>query len=296
MKPDFLIIGAQKCATSWLHFHLAQHQQIMLPAEKDVEFFSYTVNLNPVTSRAWLERFDGASTEKRIGDVNGAYFWTETGSPWSVRLDSFNKHIPESVQAFLGDEIQFIISLRNPVERAVSAYLHHIFHGAIGPDQKLLDIVVPLGIVDMGFYGAHLQNWLQVYPAKQFLVIRDLPSDRRSATALLSGTLEFLDVAEFQDEKPFETPVSPGIHRKIRPDGVWVPEGHPSIASHLPLSRSVRTMTEDETRYIRVLDESELTRLKRIFEPDQALLKELLSTDGITVLEPGAAGMKVAET
>ena len=268
----------------------------MLPADKDIEFFSYPVNLNPETSRAWLERFDGASNGMRIGDVNGAYFWTETGSAWSIRLDSFNKQIPESVKAFLGDEIQFIISLRSPVERAVSAYLHHIHHGAVRPDQKLLDVDAPLGIVDMGFFGAHLKNWLRVYPAKQFLVIRDLPFDRKSATALLSGTLAFLGVADVQGEYPFETPVYPGIQRIFRPDGVWVPEEHPSIAVHLPLSHGVPGTTEDGVRYIRLVDDSELIRLERIFEQDQAMLNELLAANEISVLEPNEAGMKGVAT
>jgi hypothetical protein len=241
MKPDFLIIGAQKCATSWLHLHLGRHHQIMLPADKDIEFFSYPVNLNPETSRAWLERFDGASTGMRVGDVNGAYFWTESGSAWSIKLDSFNKQIPESVKAFLGDEIQFIISLRNPVERAVSAYLHHIHHGAVRPDQKLLEVDAPLGIVDMGFFGAHLKNWLRVYPAKQFLVIRDLPFDRKSATALLSGTLEFLGVADFQEEHPFETPVYPGIHTEDIPPGWRLGSGRTPVNCRSPASESQRS-------------------------------------------------------
>lgn len=268
----------------------------MLPADKDIEFFSYPVNLNPETSRAWLERFDGASNGMRVGDVNGAYFWTETGSAWSIKLDSFNKQIPESVTAFLGDEIQFIISLRNPVERAVSAYLHHIHHGAVRPDQNLLDVDAPLGIVDMGFFGAHLKNWLRVYPAKQFLVIRDLPFDRKSATALLSGTLEFLGVADFREEYPFETPVYPGIRRIFRPDGVWVPEGHPSIAVHLPLSHGVPGTTQDGVRYVRLVDDSELIRLERIFEQDQAMLNELLAANEIPVLEPAETGIKGVAT
>ena len=285
MNPDFLIIGAQKCATSWLHVHLGQHPQIMLPAEKDIEFFSYPVNLNPETSRAWLERFDDAPEGVRIGDVNGAYFWTESGSPWGVKLDSFNRHIPESVQAFLGDEIQLIVSLRNPVERAVSAYLHHIHHRAIVPEQKLLDIEAPLGIVDMGFYGAHLENWLRVFPAKQFLVIRGLPFNHRSATRLLSGTLEFLAVDDFQQENTFETPVYPGIQRIFRQDGVWVDMENPSIARHLPLNRNAPQMEEEGTAWIRLIDDSELTRLQQIFEQDQILLNKLLTGGGISVLE-----------
>lgn len=291
MKPDFMVIGAQKCATSWLDYHLARHPQIMLPESKDVEFFSYPENLNPETGDAWLKRFDAATAGQRVGDVNAAYFWTETGSPWSVRLDSFNRRIPESVHDFLGDDVQFIISLRNPVDRTVSAYLHHIAHGAVSPEQQLLDIREPLGIVDMGFFGAHLQNWLQVYAASQFLVLRDLPSDRQSANTLISGVLQYLGVDPFAPEQDFKKRVFPGMNRLTHPDGVWVAADHPAIAAHLPLRRAVAVMSEGGARYLRLVDASELQRLERIFEADQALLNELLAGAGMNVLDPRITAM-----
>ena len=41
MKPlDFLIIGAQKCATTTLFEHLRSHPCIGMPLEKEVPFFT----------------------------------------------------------------------------------------------------------------------------------------------------------------------------------------------------------------------------------------------------------------
>jgi hypothetical protein len=293
-KPDFMVIGAQKCATSWLDYHLEQHPQIMLPTVKDVEFFSYSVNLNTEITKAWLERFENAVAGQRVGDVNAAYFWTETGSSWSIKENSFNRRIPESVHAFLGDDTQFIISLRNPVQRTVSAYLHHISHGAVSPEQKLLEINEPLGIVDMGFFGIHLQNWLQVYPASQFLVLRDLPSDRNSADSLMAGTLRFLGVAAFPQEHDFKKRVFPGMQRLNRSDGVWVPADHPAIVAHLPLQRAVPTLLEGGVQYLRLVDAAELKRLEQIFEPDQGLLNEMFTADGMTVVDPTHPAKEVA--
>jgi len=294
-KPDFMVIGAQKCATSWLDYHLGQHPQIMLPEVKDIEYFSYSVNLNPEFTKAWLERFENAAAGQRVGDVNASYFWTETGSSWSVKEDSFNRRIPESVHAFLGDETQFIISLRDPVERTVSAYLHHISGGAISPEQKLLDIDIALGIVDMGFFGAHLQNWLQVYPASQFLVLRDLPSSRKHANSLMSGVLNFLGVAAFPQQYDFEKRVFPGMQRLNRSDGVWVPADHPAIARHLPLQRDIPILVEDGVQFLRLVDKSELECLEQIFESDQALLKGLLMAEGMAVLDPNCSANEANE-
>lgn len=286
MKPDFMVIGAQKCATSWLDFHLRQHPQIALPADKDIEFFSYTANLNLEFSKAWLNRFEGAAAGQRVGDVNAAYFWTETGSSWGVKEASFNRHIPESVHGFLGQDMQFIVSLRNPVDRTVSAYLHHISHGGVSPDQSLLEISEPLGIVDMGFFGAHLQNWLQVYPASQFLVLMDLPSDQANADRLISGTLDFLGVNAATRGHDSEKKVFPGMQRLRLEGGVWVPEDNPVITAHLPIQRKVPTITENGKRYLRLVDSDELAQLEQIFNADQALLHDLLAAEGMTVLNP----------
>jgi len=38
-KPNFLIIGAQKCGTTSLFYYLSQHPQLNLPAIKEIHFF-----------------------------------------------------------------------------------------------------------------------------------------------------------------------------------------------------------------------------------------------------------------
>jgi hypothetical protein len=86
------------------------------------------------------------------------------------------------------------------------------------------------------------------------------------------------------------------LQRIFRPDGVWVPEEHPSIADHLPLSRNVPGTTQDGVRCIRLVDDSELSRLERIFEQDQAMLNELLAMNEVQVLEPNEAGIKGVRT
>jgi hypothetical protein len=39
MRPHFLVIGGQKCGTSWLQDNLVQHPQIWLPPTKEVHYF-----------------------------------------------------------------------------------------------------------------------------------------------------------------------------------------------------------------------------------------------------------------
>ena len=41
MLPSFLVIGGQKCGTSWLQDNLSQHPQIWLPPIKEVHYFDH---------------------------------------------------------------------------------------------------------------------------------------------------------------------------------------------------------------------------------------------------------------
>ena len=285
MKPDFLIIGAQKCATSWLNTHLGRHPQVCMPEEKDVELFSYTVNCNLKMYEAWLQRFESGPGVTRAGDANAAYFWTETSSQWGAKPEGFNKQIPETIQAFMGNDLQFIVSLRPPAQRAVSAYLHHIVHGAIHPGQTLFDVIKPLGIVDMGFFGAHLRNWLHVFPSAQFLLIDDLPSDRVSAERVFSSCLTFLGLESLTASEQLQDPVFAGMPRLYLEDGVWVSEEHPTIADHLPMSRQVPRVVVEGTPYLRLIDATELQRLEDIFADDQDLLKRQLDSSDLRLVE-----------
>lgn len=286
MKPDFLIIGAQKCATSWLHYHLRQHPGLFLPEDKDYEFFSYTGNLEDTAFAQWCRRFDQATAGRRIGDTNTAYFWTSTDSAWSAKPGSFNPEIPQSIQRYLGKDLQLIITIRNPVERAVSAYLHHIAHGTVSPEESITSITAPLGIVDMGFYGAHLENWLSYYPAEQMLLINGLPHGQHTGRRCLNEVATFLDVAAYAESYTAEVPVFPGVPRVFLADGVWVAAEHPLMASHLPLQRPVPLECIENGNHVRLIDRGELDRLEKIFRQDQQKLSRLLVDNAVRIITP----------
>ena len=288
MKPDFLIIGAQKCATSWLHHHLRQHPDLFLPEDKDFEFFSYVGNLNKTAFQQWSERFAGAGAA-RVGDANAAYFWTNTGHLAGGKPGSFNPAIPDSICEFLGPDLQLIISLRNPAERAVSAYLHHIVHGAITPEERIEDITAPLGILDMGLYGAHLENWLRLYSPQQFLLINGLPKGQQAGNHCLNEVTSFLGVAAFPATHAVETPVFPGVPRLFLEDGIWVAAEHPVIAPHLPLKRIVPMESTADGSYVRLIERAELDRLREFYRPDQQNLADLLTRNQVRVVVPGAS-------
>jgi hypothetical protein len=103
---DFLIIGAQKSATTSLHAYLAGHPDIAMPASKEAPFFDRD-NTGP---QAW-ERF----TEE--------HFAGRTEQLWGKASPQYMAHpdAPRRIYRAM-PSVRLIAILRDPVERAWSHY------------------------------------------------------------------------------------------------------------------------------------------------------------------------------
>ncbi|MCA9926346.1 MAG: sulfotransferase domain-containing protein, partial [Anaerolineales bacterium] len=168
--PTFLGIGVQKAATTWLARMVEQHPEVSLPQEKEVHFFNIVENYQK--GILWYQdQFAATPKTKAIGEFTPNYFWT---SPYKVldregiRLQ--NEQIPRLVHELLPD-IQLIVCLRDPVDRAVSSYFHQIRAGNIKPTESILEAAPYHGIESMGYYDIHFTNWLKYFPLERFLIL-----------------------------------------------------------------------------------------------------------------------------
>jgi hypothetical protein len=95
----------------------------------------------------------------------------------------FWRHHPETVarriRSLLPD-VRLIAILRNPVDRAQSAMIHHIETGRLAPDTDLLTLVRdvaprddPLGIISGGWYAASLQTYVDLFGDQLLVVLHD---------------------------------------------------------------------------------------------------------------------------
>ncbi len=260
--PDFLIIGAQKAGTSWLHARLREQPGLYLPPDKDFEYFSYP---GATPAADFFARFAAAPSGVRIGDACASYFWT-TGR--SAGNPGFARDLPSDIDAALGPDARYIVLLRDPVERAVSAYLHHIAFGSLDAHVALLDAPDALGLIDIGRYGAHLERWQHVVGPDRLCV---LPSpDEAPAAALLRRACRFLD-CRAASTAGFEAPVFPGLQRRVCADGIWVAVGQPGVDGS---SGQIRTW--DGRRWARLVDAATLHAVRQRFVPDTARLARLL--------------------
>ena len=258
MTPGFLIIGAQKCGTTWLHRHLSRHPELWLPRGKELEFFSYERHLEDPGFPAYQAAFEPAG-DRLAGEATASYFWTHEQSFWCHQPRGFQRDIPGTVRACLGPELRLIVLLRDPVERALSAWAHYVIHGELDATLPFAEAARHGGIVDMGFYGRHFAAWRKAFDTSRFLVLgleQDVIAQPETA---LERTLAFLGCdTRIPDAslKTLSAPAFPGLRR--------VREGDGSVNIPLPDGGALRASARD------------LEQLVEAYRPDLEQLQSLL--------------------
>lgn len=171
-KPNFLIIGAQKSGTSWLHRFLESRPDVYVPRErKELMFFDNKIRYSELGLNGYLEFFRAANDESAVGEITPGYLWTSQEHPGWGSPGAFRREIPERVKKALGADTKLIAVLRNPIDRALSGYMHHLRKGRINRGETLRENFHKHEIVHLGFYGAHLARWAEVYSRENFLTI-----------------------------------------------------------------------------------------------------------------------------
>lgn len=180
--PNFLLIGAQKCGTTWMAQMLEQHPQVATASTKELHFFSNRQNFS--RGMAWYrQQFREPAGAQAVGEFTPNYFWTSTDSAEMKESDSL-PDIAATVRRTLG-EIPLIVMLRDPVDRAVAAYYHHIRAGRVRPNQSILEVANRYGITSMGLYDRHFEAWFKHFPRERFLVLvreTDMQPEKRLET------------------------------------------------------------------------------------------------------------------
>ena len=179
----FMILGAQKAGTTWLYELLSQHPDIFLPEEKELHFYNRCDAISE-GYEPYLKHFEGAENHAMVGEATPNYLSAVCTE--QERLDPIhNTEIPATIHSDLPD-ISFVVSLRNPINRAVSAF-HHLHTRAHLPlNANLRDNAETFGILSFGFYAEHLEKYFEYYPEDRFcLVIFEediLPKDAKRKT------------------------------------------------------------------------------------------------------------------
>jgi hypothetical protein len=166
MRRHFLVIGAQRCGTTYLHELLADHPEIAMarPVRPEPKVFLSEEVLDRGVE--WYDQtwFPHAGTAGLLGEKSTSYL----ESPDAVAR----------VSAVLGRP-QIVVQLRDPVERAVSNWGFTRSHGmedrpvaeALArnlegplPWDPELTSVSPYAYLERGRYADYLAPWQHAFP------------------------------------------------------------------------------------------------------------------------------------
>lgn len=166
--PNFLIIGAQKSATRWLRVNLGLHPEVFTAAA-ELSFFDRPGKIDEFGLDWYRDQFAGWDGEQFVGEATPGYMM------W--RYDP--ARMADRIRDLLPD-VRLLAVLRNPVDRARSAMVHHIKHQRLPADADLMELVRrvpptqdPLGLVTGGWYAASLRPYFRRFGDRLLVVLHD---------------------------------------------------------------------------------------------------------------------------
>jgi len=201
-KPNFIIIGAMKAATTSLYTYIKQHPDIFMTKVKEPMFFNnfqQENNYNILGSKSnksttleeYLAMFKDAKNEKAIGEASPAYIYNEN-APYLIK-----EHLPD---------VKIIAILRQPTDRAYSNFLHtkradrenvNSFGQAIKIEkERISDNWSPLyHYIQKGFYSVQLKRYYNLFP-KENIKVYLFEDVVKTPKETLKDIFKFLNVDE----------------------------------------------------------------------------------------------------
>jgi hypothetical protein len=183
---DFLIVGAQKSGSTSLRAFLGEQEKDIFILNRELHFWNRKGQYQDGAGLStYLENFAEAKPNQIKGEKSPSYLVSQEAP------ERIHKHFPE---------VKIIAILRNPIDRAYSAYWHGRRVGAIETSTTFGEAVrnykvnqgKPYGdMVTAGFYSQQIARYLNFFPLKQLHVI-SFESTLTQSGDELHGVLKFL--------------------------------------------------------------------------------------------------------
>ncbi|MEO1352479.1 MAG: sulfotransferase domain-containing protein [Cyanobacteria bacterium J06635_15] len=156
---DFLGIGAQKAATTWLCKNLGVHPHICFPAGKEIHFWDHQYPAKGVEH--WLNLFPANAEPIKQGEITPAYGTLSLGKIQQIFAVAPN--------------LRLFYSIRNPIERAWSSAQMALRRAEMleheASDQWFIDHFLSKGSRSRSDYLGTIARWTGVFPSHSLLLI-----------------------------------------------------------------------------------------------------------------------------
>jgi hypothetical protein len=176
--PNLIVIGAQKCGTSALHFYLGLHPEISMSEPKELNFFIKKRNWD--LGLDWYrQHFDPRAAVRGESSPNYTAYPSLGGV--ARRMHAV---VPEAKLIYL---------VRDPLERIAAHWVHNYAKGRIDHPLGEQELRKRKNYVSRSRYHFQLRRYVRRYSLDRILVLdQDDLRHRRAET--LRGVFEFAEV------------------------------------------------------------------------------------------------------
>ncbi len=154
--PNLVVIGAQKCGTSGLHYQLSLHPEIWMSKPKELNFFIEERNW-PLGQEWYRQQFDARAKVRGESSPNYTAYPQHLG-------------VPERMRSVLPDA-KLVYVVRDPLDRIAAHWVHNYAKRREKGDLAATLTHANASYVARSQYHMQLQRYLAQYPFEQILVI-----------------------------------------------------------------------------------------------------------------------------
>ena len=206
--PDFIVVGAQKSATTTLYKNLKNNPRIYMPEIKEINFFAY--DNNDIRLNQYKEYNLGGNFKIITNELEYFNLFTLPDSENIVLGESsvnylyrYNQTISK-IKKYYGENsrnLKIIISLRNPIYRAFSSWLMNVrdgfedmtFNDALEflMNNKDSDRLETLNYLEFGLYFKAVLQYKENFNNVHVLLYDDIIDN---FSLEINKVFEFLDI------------------------------------------------------------------------------------------------------
>ena len=173
--PNLLIVGAQKCGTTWMHRALNKSDHFWGSTPKELNFFNHPGN-------------DLAAYERHFDDAPGNVTFRYESTPHYFRMPKGDIDLAARIRETLGD-IPLILLLRNPVDRYLSAYTHHMMKSRLPVVEEITEVSRNRNLVSFGEYYRILKHFQPQFSNISIHLLDDIIADPHAVISRIFSDL-----------------------------------------------------------------------------------------------------------
>jgi hypothetical protein len=270
VKPNFVGIGGQKCASTWLSECLRAHPQVFMSSPKELRYFSDNFDKG---IDWYLDFFKNSGSYKCRGEFASNYIYSFQAA--------------ERIKSELGD-IKVVAVVREPVERALSHIKHLIRDGDLpymkgeleeSDIRKILEKYP--SVVNNSCYKKGLDKYREIFGISSVFIVSQ-ETCKETPDLVLNALWEFFGVKKGVDISEGNKIVSAGVNPRFfwleevrraffgfaRYRAPWIINlarklGFSSVYRTINRGKDV-TLSEDAENYLRRLCSDDWSETKRM--------------------------------